>query len=397
MRRTAFALVLCPLLAASALAQNLGLPLDAQLRQAEAEQAAAEKQAAQLDQLASKARTEAERLHAEQAAAAQAIDAAEARISAANVRFRLASAYVAAHRQRLGAGPAPGSSPLAGAATAARPPSAPRPPLLVLADRGGTDELVKVKLLLDATRPVIRGRTGRLTAELLEGQRIRQAALDAKAELAKSRDDLAARRQRFAQLEQRSVQRALASGGEALGASDIAMAAGENVESLRAEQASGQSIRRAADQLSLEDPAPASPFRPEGEPMRIPFAYQLPAVAPVTEGLAAVDTSGVRSRGLTLATSRGMPLSAPADGMIKFVGPFRDYDGVVIIDHGGGWLSLIVNVGSALTVGDRVHLGDPIGRALGPLQVELSQNGRRISPALIAGSSQSLSKASKGG
>jgi septal ring factor EnvC (AmiA/AmiB activator) len=392
MRRTAFALVLCPLLAASALAQNLGLPLDAQLRQAEAEQAVAEKQAAQLDQLASKARTEAERLHAEQAAAAQAIDAAEARISAANVRFRLASAYVAAHRQRLAVEHQPVSSLLAGLATMAR-----RPPLLVLADRGGTDELVKVKLLLDSTLPVIRGRTGRLTAELLEGQRIRQAALDAKAELAKSRDDLAARRQRFAQLEQRSVQRALASGGEALGASDIAMAAGENVESLRAEQASGQSIRRAADQLSLEDPAPASPFRPEGEPMRIPFAYQLPAVAPVTEGLAAVDTSGVRSRGLTLATSRGMPLSAPADGMIKFVGPFRDYDGVVIIDHGGGWLSLIVNVGSALTVGDRVHLGDPIGRALGPLQVELSQNGRRISPALIAGSSQSLSKASKGG
>ena len=392
MRRTAFALVLCPLLAASALAQNLGLPLDAQLRQAEAEQAVAEKQAAQLDQLASKARTEAERLHAEQAAAAQAIDAAEARISAANVRFRLASAYVAAHRQRLAVEQQPVSSLLAGLATMAR-----RPPLLVLADRGGTDELVKVKLLLDSTLPVIRGRTGRLTAELLEGQRIRQAALDAKAELAKSRDDLAARRQRFAQLEQRSVQRALASGGEALGASDIAMAAGENVESLRAEQASGQSIRRAADQLSLEDPAPASPFRPEGEPMRIPFAYQLPAVAPVTEGLAAVDTSGVRSRGLTLATSRGMPLSAPADGMIKFVGPFRDYDGVVIIDHGGGWLSLIVNVGSALTVGDRVHLGDPIGRALGPLQVELSQNGRRISPALIAGSSQSLSKASKGG
>ncbi len=392
MRRTAFALVLCPLLAASALAQNLGPPLDAQLRQAEAEQAAAEKQAAQLDQLASKARTEAERLHAEQAAAAQAIDAAEARISAANVRFRLASAYVAAHRQRLAVEQQPVSSLLAGLATMAR-----RPPLLVLADRGGTDELVKVKLLLDSTLPVIRGRTGRLTAELLEGQRIRQAALDAKAELAKSRDDLAARRQRFAQLEQRSVQRALASGGEALGASDIAMAAGENVESLRAEQASGQSIRRAADQLSLEDPAPASPFRPEGEPMRIPFAYQLPAVAPVTEGLAAVDTSGVRSRGLTLATSRGMPLSAPADGMIKFVGPFRDYDGVVIIDHGGGWLSLIVNVGAALTVGDRVHLGDPIGRALGPLQVELSQNGRRISPALIAGSSQSLSKASKGG
>ena len=392
MRGAAFALILCPLLAASALAQNLGQALDATLKQAEAEQVAAEKQAARLDQIASKARSETERLHSEQAAAAQAIDAAEARISAANARLRLASAYVAAHQERLAAEQQPVSSLLVGLATMAR-----RPPLLVLADRGGTDELVKVKLLLDATLPVIRGRTGRLSAELAEGQRIRKAALDARSELAKSRDNLAARRQRFAELEQKSMERALASGGQALGAGDVAMAASENVENLRAEQASGQSIRRVAEQLSAEDAAPASPLRPEGGIPRPPFVYQLPAAASVTEGLAAVDSSGVRSRGLTLATARGSAVAAPADGVVKFVGPFRDYDGVVIIDHGGGWLSLIVNVGSALKVGDRVHLGDQIGQALGPLQVELSQNGRRISPAIIAGSSQSLSKASKGG
>jgi septal ring factor EnvC (AmiA/AmiB activator) len=82
---------------------------------------------------------------------------------------------------------------------------------------------------------------------------------------------------------------------------------------------------------------------------------------------------------------------------VKYAGPFRDYDGVVIIDHGGGWLSLIVNVASTLHPGEGVVLGQEIGRALGPLQVELSQNGHRISPALIAGSSQNLSNDSKGG
>ena len=91
-----------------------------------------------------------------------------------------------------------------------------------------------------------------------------------------------------------------------------------------------------------------------------------------------------------------MGVSAPAAGTVKFSGPFRDYDGVLIIDHGAGWLSLIVNVASELKAGDKVVLGQGIGRALGPLQVELSQNGRRISPAIIAGSSQSLSKAAKG-
>ena len=97
------------------------------------------------------------------------------------------------------------------------------------------------------------------------------------------------------------------------------------------------------------------------------------------EGLGSVNESGVRSRGLTLATARGAPITAPADGIVKFAGPFRDYDGVLIIDHGSGWLTLIVNAASTLHPGDHVAIGQPIGRALGPLQIELSQNGHRIS------------------
>jgi hypothetical protein len=60
-------------------------------------------------------------------------------------------------------------------------------------------------------------------------------------------------------------------------------------------------------------------------------------------------------------------------------------------------MSLIVNVASTLRRGDPVRIGDPLGRALGPLQIELSQNGRRVSPALIAGSSQTLSNGREGG
>jgi septal ring factor EnvC (AmiA/AmiB activator) len=392
MVRISIVLLLCPLLVGSALAQSGGQPLDAPLKAALAEQASAEAQTEKLQRAAEQAKDEADRLHAQQAAAAQAIDAAEARISAANARLALASAYVASHRQQLAAEQQPVSSLLAGLATMAR-----RPPLLVLASRGGTDERVKVRLLLDSTLPAIRRRTSTLSAQLAQGQRLQMAALAARSELARSRGNLLDKRRQFAALEQRAMQQALASGGRALSTGDIALAAGEDVERLRGEQASNQSVRAVASLLASDDPAPASPFVPEGNGPRPPFAYQLPAAAPVTDGLASVSASGVRSRGLTLATRRGMPLAAPADGVVKFAGPFRDYDGVLIIDHGGGWLSLIVNVASTLRPGDKISRGQDIGRALGPLQVELSQNGRRISPALIAGSSQNLSKAAKGG
>jgi septal ring factor EnvC (AmiA/AmiB activator) len=117
----------------------------------------------------------------------------------------------------------------------------------------------------------------------------------------------------------------------------------------------------------------------------------------VIDGMGEVSASGIRSRGITLATTRGAAVSVPADGVVRFAGPFEDYDGVAIIEHRGGWTSLIVNVAPSVAAGARVRSGDPLGRALGPLGVELSRRGQHWSPALIAGSSQTLSKRRKGG
>jgi septal ring factor EnvC (AmiA/AmiB activator) len=128
-----------------------------------------------------------------------------------------------------------------------------------------------------------------------------------------------------------------------------------------------------------------------------PLVYRLPADAPVTDGVGEVSANGVRSRGITLATPRGMPLIAPASGTILFAGPFRDFDGVVIIDHGGGWKSVLVNAGSKFPRGSRVEIGEPLGIALGPVEVQLQHGGQAVSPALIAGSSAMLSNKRKSG
>ena len=392
MRLVALALLLTPLLAASAPAQPQRQPLEQKVRQAQAEQATAEAETARLEKIASRARDEAGRLRAEQAAAAQAIEASEARITAADAQFHLASAYVAAHRKRLAEEQRPVSSLLAGLAVMAR-----RPPLLALVDGGGTDELIKVGVLLDSTIPAIRARTRALSSQLSEGQRLETAALSARSELLQSRKELAAKQQQFAELEQRAMQQSLAAGGRALSTGDVAIAAGEALEQLRSAESDQRSARALAQQLASEDPSPPRPFAPTGPEPRPPFAYALPVSAPVVEGLGAVDDSGVRARGITFATSRGAPVSAPASGIVRFSGPFHDYDGVLILDHGNGWMSLIVNLSSSLKPGDKVRIGDPIGRALGPVEVQLSRNGRRFSPALIAGSSQTLSKGMKGG
>ena len=185
--------------------------------------------------------------------------------------------------------------------------------------------------------------------------------------------------------------------GESLSAGDTALAAAESVEQLTSGAAGSREAARLAAALANAEPAPPRPVAPDTAAQAVGLDYVLPADARVVEGLGSVNPSGVRSRGITLATARGAAVIAPAAGTVRFSGPFRSYDGVMIIDHGGGWMSLLINVRSRLKPGDKVRLGDAVGRTLGPLVVELSRNGRRISPALIAGSSATLSKGGKRG
>jgi murein DD-endopeptidase MepM/ murein hydrolase activator NlpD len=236
-----------------------------------------------------------------------------------------------------------------------------------------------------------------LSGQLAEGRRLEASALAARSELGHSRQQLVARREQFAMLEAKALKASASAQGRALASGDVALAAGESIASLQSAEAGNRAARAIAAELAAADPAPARPTPPEGGNAQPPLPYVLVADAPVIAGLGSVNPNGVRSRGLTLATGRGALLIVPASGVILYSGPFQSHDGVVIIDHGHGWMSLIVNVASTLRRGDRVRIGDPLGRALGPLQVELSQNGRRVSPALIAGSSQTLSNGREGG
>lgn len=388
----AFAIVLPLTIAASAPAQAPAVALDRALAEALGEQRAAAGAAKRFQQMADKARGAAGRLAAEQAAAGEALAAAEAGITAADARLRLSSAAVMAHRARLAEQQRPAAALLAGLALMAR-----QPPLLALADHGSTDELVRVRVLIDATIPAIRARTARLSSQLEQGRRLAQTAAASRALLATSQRDLRARRTDFARLEQRALERAAAAGSQSLNAGDTALAAGEDIARLRSGQSGARAAAALAAMLAAQDPPPPRPIPAEGKRPRAPFDYALPSSAPVSEGLGAVSISGVRSRGLTLATARGVALTAPAAGTVRFAGPFRDYDGVIIIDHGAGWLSLIVNAAPDVARGSRVVLGQPLGRALGAVSVELSHNGRPISPALIAGSSQRMSNRPKGG
>lgn len=367
-------------------------PIDTVLARAKAEAAVAEREVRQLEAAAARSRDEAGRLAGERRAAAAAITAAEARISEADAALRLAEATVAAREARLAERQAPVAALLAGIAAMGR-----RPPLLSIADRNSLDEFIRVRALLDTTLPVIRARSAALSAELAASRRLEENARAARGRLATARQELAERQQRFAALEAKAMERAAQLGAGAVGVGDVMLARGEQAESLGSEARRRAAGRRLARELAALPPLPPRPVPPASEARAPTFDYTLAVAAPVTEGLGAVSDSGIRSRGITLASVAGSPVLVPADGTIAFAGPFREHDGIVIIDHGEGWMSLLIGVRTSLPKGARVGRGQPLGRALGPVTVELSTNGRPMSAALIARSSQIVTKTGKSG
>ena len=392
LRHLALLIAASPLLLAAASAPVTAErePVDSALVRARAEAHAAEAEVTRLEQAARKARDETGRLAAERQAAAAAIAASEARISAADAELDLANVQVAQRAERLARRQAPLASLLAGIVSMGR-----RPPLLGIADSSSLDEFVRVRALLDTTLPVIRARSAALSSELTESRRLRASAAAARARLADAREELERRQQHFAELEAKAAERAGMLGAGAVGAGDILVASSESEARIMSEGSRRRAEIRLAVELgglppALRRPGPAKLVPP-------PFAYLLPVTAPLSEGVGSVSDTGIRSRGLTLDAYRGAEVLVPADGTIAFAGPFRRHDGVVIIDHGHGWMSLLTGLRTERRKGERVKAGEQLGRALGPISVELSTNGRPVSAALIAGSSQLLSNKGKSG
>jgi murein hydrolase activator len=94
---------------------------------------------------------------------------------------------------------------------------------------------------------------------------------------------------------------------------------------------------------------------------------------------------GLKDKGIRLASPKGATIVAPAAGRIAFSGPFRGYGRILILEHPGGYHSLLAGVGDiAVEVGNQVAAGEPVGRmpenGKNALYFELRQNNEAINP-----------------
>jgi murein hydrolase activator len=398
------ALLLVPLLAVGALALAQTDSFDpAALAEAERRQLlAAQQQSNQamarstaLDAHAASAASDAAALRKRIAALAARIQAAEADINAGEARVALVTRRLRAQETRF----AEARGPLL-TLTAALQQLSRQPPITVLAQPGSLTDMVHARAVLDSALPVIEARTAGVRTELASLRRLQGQARIALTALTTSRTTLAGRRTELSRLENERRIRARDLRGSARLEADRALGLGEqarDIAELMDRLESDGAVRDRLASLTGALPRPADPTRPRSLPADAPRAgspsgqpdYRLPAVGRIVAGLGEVSSSGVRSRGLTIAARPGGQIIAPAEGRVVFAGDYRGYGKIVILDHGDGWTSLVTGmIGLSASVGDEVDAGSPLGRAGANrprITVELRRAGQPVDIAALVG------------
>lgn len=387
--------ILLPLLAAGAGAQqplvfdNPG-EIRRALDEAQREGGAARQRAEKLEAEARQATEAAGKTAREAAGVAARIQQAEAEIAADQARIGL----IAQERRSLRARLAEKQRPLVGL-TAALQRLARRPAVLAMLRPGSLRDAMYLRAMLATMLPEVERRTAALRAELRRARDLEQQARLAVSRLRRSQGDFARRRQALAALETRQRLTSRAASGIADREAERALAMAERTRDLDALTDSlgkASALRGALAALPGPVLRPARPEAAQVADAALPGAspaaglpaYALPATGRLAAGFGETAPGLPRSRGIVLAVRQGAQVVAPAPGRVVFAGPYRGYGSIVIIEHAGGWTSLITGLAQLdARVGDQLVAGSPLGitgagRPL--LTLELRRGGIAVNP-----------------
>lgn len=380
-------------LGAQSAAPTIETAEDAQAALARAQQQGAEARtrAEALEAEAASATAAADRTRQEEAALAARVQEAEAQIAANSAQIQL----IAGQQSALARDLAAKQRPLV-ELTAALQRLSRRPPLLSLLRPGSLKDTVYLRAVLETILPEVARRTAGLRAAIDRSRALQRQAQQANAALRANQAELTRRRDALAKLEAGQLLASREASGAAQREGDRALALSEqarDLSSLVGELGKAGQLREALAALPgpvlrpaqpglAQTPADAQP--PAAAATGAPAKYLLPVAGRLIAGFGAAQPGRPQSRGLSLAASGQAQVVAPAAGRVAFAGPFQGYGLIVIIEHSGGWTSLVTGLTELdCRAGQQLVGGSPLGRlgAGNPvLTLELRRDGVPVNP-----------------
>jgi murein hydrolase activator len=316
-----------------------------------------------------------------------------------------------------------------------------RPPQAAFfSDRSPVDE-ARAATLMAAASQALDQRARQLQSDLGQIQELREVAAARQEELAVSVDRLAQENQRLASLlkEKSQLQEATLAQSEEQKKRTVELADQakslkdllDRLETARAEEEARQQAAQAdaakkeaakkeaeriaaeqagaaqqdqngsnaepdnGEQVAAVTPEPTPVMRLQPPPADLPAFPREPGglIQPARGDIAAkfgqsTDAFG-EGKGLVIATRSGAQVVAPFDGQIVFEGPFRSYGQILIIEHRGGYHTVLAGLAHVdVIVGQWLKAGEPVGAMIDTtegrpqLYVELRRSGQPFDPAL---------------
>lgn len=371
------------------------------LAEALAERKAARARSAVLEAEADRAEGAAEQSARQAAALAARVQQAEAGIAAAEARIAL----IETERERLRSLLGDEQEPLI-QLTAALQNFTRRPAALSILRPGAVKDVVYLRAALSTAIPEVQNRTVKLRSRLERSRQLRREAEQAHEVLLAEETQLSSRREELAALEAKQRLEYRKANGAANREAERALAMGEQARDLdalvgeldRAGELRGRLAALDGPRLRLAGGKPSADqseqIAPQGETeavvlasrassARPPSPFVLPVTGRTIVGFGA-STEGGLSQGLTLSPREGAQIVSPAEGRVAFAGPYRGYGQIVIIEHKGGWTSLVTGLArSDVDVGEELVGGSPLGIAGSgrpTVTLELRQAGEPVNP-----------------
>lgn len=292
------------------------------------------------------------------------------------------------------------------------------PPQTMLAYPDAPTDMVRGALLLRTALPSIKRDADMLSRELTELSRIRDDTRVQLASLATETQELEKEQSRLQDVltrkstllrqtesERKDINRRMAELGKRAASIRDLLA---QIEKERKQREAAERKRREEEQRRLAESAKAPVVKPADEAATMaraaalakpdgirPFPVKGVITDPVSGRIVAKygdrNKYGQTARGVTYATRPGAQIVAPHDGRVAFAGPFEGYGQILIIEHDGGYHTLLAGMERLDTaVGQWVLTGEPVG-AMGNstidkgggtvgLYLELRRKGHPINP-----------------
>lgn len=334
-----------------------------------------------LDRQAQRAQSEAARLRRDLVTAATAAQKQEKAVAAAERRLAKATRNARAARLALGHQKGQLVRTLAALERLALYPTATR-----IAAPAGPNETLRSALVLRSVVPALEARSASLRERLGRLESSRRKAVAERRALTVAARELTSRRKTLTSLLARKSR--LAAHTEA-----DRKALARRMARLTREAANLRDLLRKIEQQHAIPPAgPKTAHNfgkpPEFKPLSAAHGrMRMPVEGRIAGRFGDAKAIGGANKGLHLETLPGAQVVAPYDGKVAFAGQFRGYGQILIIEHGGGYHSLLAGFSRIDSVPDQWLLaGEPVGVMGGAetgnpsLYVELRKDGRSINP-----------------